>query len=632
MNREHSDSTRWLAAAAFVVFLSAFIATINPTTTPAQVADPSPLLDQTDTNTLVSHLETAIPQLMQKGRVPGLQVAVIREGKIIWNKGFGIKNAESNDPVTDQTIFEAASLTKPLFAYAVMMLAQEGVLDLDTPLISHFSNEEMEGFLGHPIDKEGFHREWIDVITPRQVLSHSAGTPHGEGGEVYPLFFEPGSQYKYSAAGYYWLQMAVVKLTGEPLETTIQKRVLDPLGMTHSCLIWRDAYENAVANGHNMFGRPQAFRRYTEPHAAASLYTTAADYARFVCAVLNGEGLEGETLKEMLSPQVVVDEDLGLSWSLGFGIQKDANGAAFWQWGDYGIFRNYILAYPEQKIGVVYLTNSFLGLGICHELISETIGGQALGMTFLNYRQYDSPIPIFTWAVQDRGLEAVEELLPKMKEEHPDEFTAGIIGWLGREFNEAGMTEEGIAILEFNVEEDPQSPGAHASLARAYLDQGDRETARRYYEKTLVLAEEEADAREAGADEAADEAADGDSDGDSDEDSDEDEAFDTSPIEWAMEYIDAFDNPVAVPAEHLQKLAGDYDARHFELRDGGLWYLRDGTARTEFTKLTPMSDDMFVMEGVVYFRLQFEYDEQGRPTKVVGLYDSGYRDESMRDE
>ena len=274
---------------------------------------------------------------------------------------------------------------------------------------------------------------------------------------------------------------------------------------------------------------------------------------------------------------------------------------------------------------MVYLTNSFLGLGICHELVSETIGGQALGITFLNYRQYDSPLPIFSWAVQDRGLEAVEELLPKMKAEHPDEFTAGIIGWLGREFNEAGMTEEGIAMLEFNVEEDPQSPGAHASLAGAYLDQGNRLTARRYYEKTLVLAEEEAAAREAAAVEAV-------ADGDADEDSDEDEPFDTAPIEWAMEYIDAFDKPVAVPAEHLQKLAGNYDARHFEVRDGGLWYLRDGTSRTEFTKLTPMSEDMFVMEGVIYFRLQFEYDEQGRPTKVVGLYDSGYRDESMRDE
>jgi hypothetical protein len=99
-----------------------------------------------------------------------------------------------------------------------------------------------------------------------------------------------------------------------------------------------------------------------------------------------------------------------------------------------------------------------------------------------------------------------------------------------------------------------------------------------------------------------------------------------------MEYIEALDDPVTVATDHLQKLAGDYDTRHFQLRDGALHYLRDGTARAEFTKLTPMSKDKYVMEGVVYFRLQFEYDETGRPTKVVGLYESGQRDESNRDK
>ncbi len=614
MKSHSSDLARWLVAAVSFVVIAGAVAASEP-----------PLKADEAATVLISDLESTIPELMKKGRVPGLQVALVRDGKVIWHKSLGVTNTDTQDPVTDQTIFEAASLTKPLFAYAVMMLAQEGVLDLDTPLITHFSTEEIEGFLGHPIDKEGFHRDWAEVITPRQVLSHSAGTPHGEGGDVYPLFFEPGTEYKYSAAGYYWLQMAVAKLTGEPVETTIQKRVLDPLGMTHSCLVWRDDYENTMANGHNMFGQPQAFRKYTEPHAAASLYTTAVDYARFVCAVLNGEGLERETLKEMLTPQITVDEDLGLTWTLGFGMQDDANGPAFWQWGDYGIFRNYILAYPEQKLGVVYLANSFLGLSICHELISETIGGRALGMTFLEYRQYDSPLATFSWAVQDRGPEAVDELLPKMKAEYPDEFTAGLIGWLGREFNDAGMTDEGIALLEFNVKEDRQSPGAHADLARAYLDQGDRETARRYYEKALVIAEK------ASAEAAAD-AVDGDTDEDSDEDSDDDEVFDTAPIEWAMDYIKAFDEPVTVPADHLQNLAGDYDTRHFQLREDGLYYIRGDAATKEFRKLTPMSRDMFLIEGLVYFRMQFEFDDEGRPTKVVGHYDNGYRDQSIRDQ
>jgi CubicO group peptidase (beta-lactamase class C family) len=431
--------------------------------------------------------------------------------------------------------------------------------------------------------------------------------PHGERGDIFPLFFEPGTQYKYSATGYYWLQLVMAKLTGEPVETTIQKRVLDPLGMTNSCMVWRDSFENSMANGHNMFGQPQDYRRYTEPHAAASLYTTAEDYAKFVCAVLNGEGLTDETLKKMLTPQIDVDEDLRLKWSLGFGLQEDANGVGFWQWGDYGIFRNYILAYPGQKLGVVYLTNSFNGLGICQEMIAETIGGQALSVKFLDYWQYDTPLAEFIWAAQDRGAEAVYELLPNLFEEYPDIVTPGFIGWIGREFNQAGMSEAGIAMLELAVKENPGSPAAYTNLARAYLDQGDMQEARTKYDKALDLAE-----------------ADGENAGD-------EEAFDTSPILWALEYIGAFENPVAVPVEHLETLAGDYGARHFELRNGALYYLRDGTARTEYTKLTPMSNDMYVMEGVVFFKLQFEYDDDGQPTKVIGLYDSGYRDESIRD-
>jgi hypothetical protein len=168
-----------------------------------------------------------------------------------------------------------------------------------------------------------------------------------------------------------------------------------------------------------------------------------------------------------------------------------------------------------------------------------------------------------------------------------------------------------------------------------YLNQGDRETARQYFEEALALAAEANAAREAAAgavaaagDAAAAEDAEGE---DADDDAEEDEPFDTAPIIWAMEYIKAFDEPVTVPADHLEKIAGDYGARHFQHRDGALWYLRDGVSRTEYNKLTPISKDVYVMEGVIYFRMQFEYDDAGNPTKVVGMYDSGYRDESVRD-
>jgi CubicO group peptidase (beta-lactamase class C family) len=350
--------------------------------------------------TLVRQLETTIPQLIQRGRVEGLQIAMIYEGEVVWHGAFGVKNADSREPVSDGTIFEAASLTKPLFGYAVMKLVEQGVLELDTPVIEYMTAGEVEQLLRHPLDAEGFRRDWLEAITVRHILSHSSGMPHGESGDVFPLFFEPGSSYKYSADGYYWLQLAVARLTGEPLVETMRRLVFDPLKMTESSVVWRDDYESKMANGHDVIGRPQAFRRRTLPHVAASLYTTATDYARFVCAVLNAEGLDAEIHREMLSPQIDVSDDMGLAWSLGFGLQEDGNGAAFWQWGDYGIFRNYVLAYPEHGLGLVYLTNSYFGLGIGQELIAETIGGNALGLEYLDYPQYESSLTKFTWEVR----------------------------------------------------------------------------------------------------------------------------------------------------------------------------------------------------------------------------------------
>ena len=148
--------------------------------------------------------------------------------------------------------------------------------------------------------------------------------------DVFPIFFEPGTKWKYSADGYQLLQLAVEKLKGEKLDTIMQKYVLDPLGMEKSGMVWREAYEETMASGHNVFSTPQAFRKRSEATAAASLYTTADEYARFVCAVLNGEGLKRDTSKEMLSSFVDMNEDKSLGWSLGFGLQNDSNGKSFW--------------------------------------------------------------------------------------------------------------------------------------------------------------------------------------------------------------------------------------------------------------------------------------------------------------
>jgi CubicO group peptidase (beta-lactamase class C family) len=558
------------------------------------------LLLHKDPGAIISDLETLVPMLMEKSRVPGLQVALVRGGRFIWNKGFGVKNTLTKEPVTGETVFEAASLTKPLFAYVVMKLVDEKVLDLDTPLISYLPREKFEQEMGHTLEEPGFHKDWLEKITARHVLSHSSGMPHGRRGKPYPLLFAPGARFSYSADGYYFLQLAVEHLKGEKLEILMKKYALDPLGMKNSSMIWKDAYEKTSAHGHGYLGSPLDFRKRSQANAAASLYTTAADYARFVCAILGGKGLKKETQEKMLTPQISVDEQKGLSWTLGFGMQEDENGPALWQWGDYGISRNYVIAYLRQKTALVYLANSSYGLSICTDLVSHGIGGNSLGNVYLDYKSYDYPVYEFIRKLKDQGPVVVPGLLAAMKAKYPGDFSRETIIFLGSLFMEEKLFQEALALYEFNIKENPGLSGDIVLLARACLEKGDRDRAAAYYRQAL--------------------------------ETNKDKTFDTTSIDWALAYIDALEKPLELEADYLKLLAGDYRWHRVEFKEGNLYYSRLDTGSDEPTKLVAMSRDTFIIEGLIFFRLKFEYDMQGNPAALILMAEEGGQDRSTRDK
>ena len=559
--------------------------------------DPPPLLLNKNLKAVISDLETRIPDLMEKAEIPGLQIALVRDGKVVWHQGFGFKNASTRAPATDETIFEAASLTKPFFAYFVMMLVDEGLIDLDKPLHTYFTREEIEQGLRHSLDAKGFKREWFEKITSRHILSHSGGLPHGERGDVFPIFFEPGTKWKYSADGYELLQFAIEKLKGEKLETIMQKYVLEPLGMKKSYMIWREAYEDTIANGHDVFSNPQDFRKRNQAHAGASLYTTANEYARFVCAVIKGEGLKSETSKEMLTSFIDMNEDKSLGWSLGFGLQHDSNGTSFWQWGDYGIFRNYIIAYPEHKTAVVYLTNSNNGLSVCSELVGRSIGGQALGNANFNYRSYDSPYYTLLFGVKEGGPKAAQILLPELRKKDPEELHWGTIAGVGSLFQGESMYPEAIAIFEFILKENPTSGLSAYDLARTFMLNGDLKKAKTHYLKAKEAKKNKVDLKK---------------------------------IEWDLDYLKVAEKPFPLDEAYMKKLAGDYEVRNISVKDGRLYYFREGGTAPEPRLLLALSKDTFFIEGIVWFRFKVEFDDQGNPIKLVGNYDDGRTDETKR--
>ncbi|UCE40881.1 MAG: serine hydrolase [Candidatus Aminicenantes bacterium] len=447
-----------------------------------------PLKADADSQKLIAELEELVPELMKKADIPGMSIAVIKDGKIIWTEGFGIKNTKTGEAVTKDTIFEAASLTKPFFAYMAMQLVERGELDLDKPLHEYIPQEVLvKKYIRHPWDLEGFNRDWFRRVTARLVLSHSSGLPHGEPRRPLPILFEPGSRYKYSADGYQYLQQVIEHLKGEPLKDLMVKAALEPLGMEHSSMVWQKRYEAQAAVGHDVFSETNGrFRKRRSATAAASLYTTAEDYARFVLAMLNDVGLKNETIAKMLTPEIDVDKNV--YWGLGFGLEKTPNGKAFWQWGDYGIFRNYIVAYKEKKIGVVYFTNSFNGLSIGDEIVKHAIGGgNDLGLGFLGYDRFDSPARAFTKTMVDKGMKEAVKVFHELKNNHPDDVDEAAINRIGYTFLNAKKTKEAIEIFKLNVENYPDSANVYDSLAEAHMNDGDIDLAIKYYKKTLEM-------------------------------------------------------------------------------------------------------------------------------------------------
>jgi CubicO group peptidase (beta-lactamase class C family) len=119
----------------------------------------TPVLLDKSVEEVVAGLTKAIPPLMAKASIPGLQIALVRDGRVAWDASFGVRNARTGAPVTADTLFEAASLTKPFFAYAVMKMVDEGLFDLDRPVHAFFTRPEIESWLGHSLDAPGFRRE-----------------------------------------------------------------------------------------------------------------------------------------------------------------------------------------------------------------------------------------------------------------------------------------------------------------------------------------------------------------------------------------------------------------------------------------------------------------------------------------
>lgn len=342
--------------------------------------DKSSLNISPDISTTIKQIETLTPGLMKELNVPGLSVALITNNKISYSKSFGLADANTKQAVSETTMFEACSMSKPIFAVLVMKLVEQGKLDLDKPLSEYLP----EKFICED-------EEYTKQITARMILSHTSGLPNWRKGDEernapLPIFFKPGTKFNYSGEGFYYLQRVIEKITNQPLEIFAKQNLFDKLNLTSTSFVWDEKFDKQIATGHNSDGNCKERKKYIHSNAAYTLYTTANEYAKIITDILNLlDNIEGflkpKTVLEMLSHQVRVDirevidrpgRNFGLQGyrGLGWAINSTITGDVVYHSGvNQTGFRCYSQFSPKDGSGIVIMTNSANGGELWQKII-----------------------------------------------------------------------------------------------------------------------------------------------------------------------------------------------------------------------------------------------------------------------
>jgi len=343
-----------------------------------------------------SQIDSTVQHLMSAAKVEGLELALINDNRVAYQKAYGFKDKEKNIPLDTSTVMYGASFSKAVFAYVNMRMVEKGLIDLDKPLFYYLKKTLSEYGNYEELEKD---ERW-KKITPRMCLSHTTGLPNvwwmnvktgvRDTTLVNRLYFEPGSRYAYSGEGFKLLQRIEEVYLGKDLEKIAREELFVPVKMDRTSYLWQAEFEANSAIGYDEDGNAGGKVRSRKGVGAGSMLTTISDYSRFISYVLRGEGLSDRTFKEMLRPQIRIrslyefptmldettnrDDKINLSYGLGWGVIKTPYGNAFFKGGHDDCWRNYSISFPLKRIAIVIMCNSGNGERIFKEMLEKLIG------------------------------------------------------------------------------------------------------------------------------------------------------------------------------------------------------------------------------------------------------------------
>jgi CubicO group peptidase (beta-lactamase class C family) len=351
-----------------------------PTDTPTDAPTYTPLPSSTPTSqpaagisnldiNVEASIDSVFSDYIERLRLTGLEVGIVMHNEIVYAKGFGVRNSETQEPVTPESLFHMASVSKPFVATGIMQLVEDGKIDLDETVVTYLPYFKL--------DDERYKQNTI-----QQILSHVSGMPdvmdyHWDQPEYddqaleryvrsladQEMLFTPGDEFSYSNMAYEVMGDVIAKVSGQSFEEYMQENILTPLEMENSTFLKQEVPLELETTPHYGSGSPAAVYPYHRAHAPSStLHSNVLEMSNWAIANMNrGTFNDRQILKESIydllwNPYIQLNEErsIGLGWFIGtLGDQY----RIFHSGADVG-FRSSFVMLPEESIAVIILANN----------------------------------------------------------------------------------------------------------------------------------------------------------------------------------------------------------------------------------------------------------------------------------
>lgn len=439
--------------------------------------------------------ENLLRREMQERKIPGLQVAIVNRGKIVFLKSFGIADVQNSVPVTDKSVFPINSCTKAFTGVAIMQLVEEGKLDLSAPVSRYLDN---------------LPAEW-QPVTIRQLLTHVSGLPNilrvlnpvtngFENGmndeavwtktKMMPMDFTTGERFSYNQTNYALLGKIIDKLSGKPFADIFKEKQFKVAGMPNTGFgDSRDVVPNIAQTYRYVksldgqkFSEDKLTNNYVEfppfRRTASGMNSTAEDIARWIIALRQGKLLKTKPALNTLWTAGKFNDGSPTQWALGWVTKPRPKHRAVIATGG---SRAAFFVYPEDDLATVVLTN--LAGAFPEEFIDELAG------IYNPEIPSSDPVTAIRMELRKRGYERAVEVYKELKKKNPNfqPTETDLNDWAYRMLNGGGKPKEALEIFKLNVFLYPASANVYDGVAEAYAKNGFRQLAIENYRRSLEL-------------------------------------------------------------------------------------------------------------------------------------------------